>query len=144
MSDTMEKTGSAVAITKVWWAALMGGGLAAVGNLVVFAVAGTLGANLQIPATPGSTTLAPLTAGPVIGASLVPALFAGGLLAILGRFLRNPWPVFLVIAGVFLLVSFGGPLNLPADTTTKLVLSLMHVVAGVAIVGALWRFARVQ
>ncbi|KZK16571.1 DUF6069 family protein [Meiothermus taiwanensis] len=128
---------------KIWWAALLGGGLAAGGNLLVFAIANVLGANLQVPSAPGSTTLVPLTAGQVIWASLIPALFAGGLLAILGRFARNPWPVFLGISGVFLLLSFGGPLNIPADTTTKLVLNLMHVVAAVAIVGALWRFTRV-
>jgi hypothetical protein len=64
------------------------------------------------------------------------------LLVVLARFVPNPWTVFMAIAGVFLLVSFMGPINLPTDPANELVLNLMHVVSAVAIVGALWRFAR--
>ncbi len=130
-------------MSRVWRAALVGGGLAVAGNLGVLAVADVLGVDLQIPTAPGSAAFAPLTPGPVIGASLIPALFAGVLLVVLGRFLRDPWPTFLVIAVLVLLASFAAPLRLPIGSTAKLMLNLMHVVAGVAIVGALWRLARV-
>jgi len=116
--------------------------LSVVGNLVVFFVAGWLGISLQVTAAPGSSTLVPLQIGQVIVASLLPALPAGLLLAVLARFVPNPWTVFMAIAGVFLLVSFMGPINLPTDPANELVLNLMHVVSAVAIVGALWRFAR--
>lgn len=142
MSGHMQKAITAVAVGKVWRAALIGAMLSAVGNLVVWALAGWLGVNLQIAASPGSSTLVPLQVGPVVLASLLPALPAAALLLILARFLRNPWPVFLGVAGVFLLVSFRGPINLPTDPANELVLSLMHLVSGVAIVGALWGLAR--
>jgi hypothetical protein len=127
---------------KIGRAALIGGVLSVVGNLVVFFVAGWLGVNLQVTAAPGSSTLVPLQIGPVVAASLLPALPAGLLLAALARFMRNPWPVFIGISGVFLVLSFAGPINLPTDPANELVLNLMHVVSAVAIVGALWRLAR--
>ena len=138
----MRKATPGVAMDKIGRAALIGGVLSVVGNLVVFFVAGWLGVNLQVTAAPGSSTLVPLQIGPVVAASLLPALPAGLLLAALARFMRNPWPVFIGISGVFLVLSFAGPINLPTDPANELVLNLMHVVSAVAIVGALWRLAR--
>jgi hypothetical protein len=142
MSEPMRKATPGVAMDRIWRAALIGGVLSAVGNVVVFLVAGWLGISLQVTAAPGSSTLVPLQIGQVIVASLLPALPAGLLLAALARFIRNPWPVFIGISGVFLVLSFAGPINLPTDPANELVLNLMHVVSAVAIVGALWRFAR--
>ena len=142
MSEPMHKATPSVAMDRIGRAALIGGVLSALGNLVVFFVAGWLGVGLQITAAPGSSTLVPLQIGQVIVASLLPALPAGLLLVVLARFMPNPWTVFMAIAGVFLVVSFMGPINLPTDPVNELVLNLMHVVSAVAIVGALWRFAR--
>ncbi len=142
MSEPMHKATPSVAMDKIWRAALIGGVLSAVGNVVVFFVAGWLGVSLQVTAAPGSSTLVPLQMGPVVVASLLPALPAGLLLAVLARLMPSPWTVFMAIAGVFLVVSFMGPVNLPTDPANELVLNLMHVVSAVAIVGALWRFAR--
>jgi len=142
MAEPMRKATPRVAMDKIGRAALIGGVLSAAGNLVVFFAAGWLGVDLQVTAAPGSSTLVPLQIGPVIVASLLPALPAGLLLAVLARFVPNPWTVFMAIAGVFLLVSFMGPINLPTDPANELVLNLMHVVSAVAIVGALWRLAR--
>jgi len=138
----MRKATPGVAMDKIGRAALIGGVLSVVGNLVVFFVAGWLGISLQVTAAPGSSTLVPLQIGQVIVASLLPALPAGLLLAALARFMSNPWPVFIGISGVFLVLSFAGPINLPTDPANELVLNLMHVVSAVAIVGALWRLAR--
>jgi hypothetical protein len=142
MAEPMRKATPGVAMDKIGRAALIGGVLSVVGNLVVFFVAGWLGISLQVTAAPGSSTLVPLQIGQVIVASLLPALPAGLLLAALARFMRNPWPVFIGISGVFLVLSFAGPINLPTDPANELVLNLMHVVSAVAIVGALWRLAR--
>jgi len=142
MAEPMRKATPGVAMDKIGRAALIGGVLSVVGNLVVFLVAGWLGISLQVTAAPGSSTLVPLQIGQVIVASLLPALPAGLLLAALARFMRNPWPVFIGISGVFLVLSFAGPINLPTDPANELVLNLMHVVSAVAIVGALWRLAR--
>lgn len=138
----MSKVDSTVATNRIWQAVLVGGILSALGNLGVFAIASLLGVGLQVTAAPGSSTLVPLQVGQLIVASLLPALPAGLLLATLTRFLRNPWPLFLGIAGVFLVVSFMGPLNLPTDPANELVLNLMHVVSGIAIVGAFWKLTR--
>ena len=43
------------------------------------------------------------------------------------------------VAVVFLLISFSGPLGMPTDGATKLVLGLMHTVAGVIITLGLTR-----
>jgi hypothetical protein len=101
MAEPMRKATPGVAMDKIGRAALIGGVLSVVGNLVVFFVAGWLGISLQVTAAPGSSTLVPLQIGQVIVASLLPALPAGLLLAALARFMRNPWPVFIGISGCF-------------------------------------------
>ncbi|GIW29931.1 MAG: hypothetical protein KatS3mg071_0105 [Meiothermus sp.] len=142
MSRQLRQTRPGVAERKIWPAALLGGVLSVVGNLLVFVVAGGLGVNLQVTAAPGSSTLVPLQVGPVVLASLLPAFPAAALLKVLARFLPNPWPVFLGLSAVLLLVSLRGPLNLPTDPANEWTLNLMHLVSAVAIVGALWGWAR--
>jgi hypothetical protein len=122
-------------------AALIGGLIAAVANTIVLFVAQALGTPLQIAMDP-SAPAAPLTIVPVVLASALPAIGAGVLLWLLGRFTRRPFTIFLAIAGVFLLLSLGGPLSMPVPGATKAVLSLMHVVAGASIAGALFVRAR--
>jgi hypothetical protein len=78
----------------------------------------------------------------VVIASVVPAIAATVFLAILGKFAPRPILVFRIISVVFLLVSFGGPLSLPVDISTKVALSVMHVVAGAVIVGMLTMLGR--
>jgi hypothetical protein len=68
--------------------------------------------------------------------SAVPALLVVGLLWVLGRFLRRPLLVFQVIAGVLLLLSLGGPFTIQdASDGTKATMIVMHLVAGVTIIG---------
>lgn len=142
MSRQLQQTRPRVVEKKIWPAALLGGVLSVVGNLLVFVVAEVLGVNLQITTAPGSSTLVPLQVGPVVLASLLPTFPAAALLKVLACSLPNPWPVFLGIAGAFLLVSLRGPLNLPTDPANEWTLNLMHLVSAVAIVGALWGWAR--
>jgi hypothetical protein len=69
---------------------------------------------------------------------LVAALGAALLLALLARFTRRPHPIFLAIAGVFLLISFYPDWAFPMDSlATHALLSVMHIVAAVAITGML-------
>jgi hypothetical protein len=122
----------------IWITALTAGAIAAVANLVVYFIAGAANVPLQI-ATPGSSQLERLQFLPVALASLIPAVAAAAALLILRRFTPRADTVFQVIAAVFLLVSFSGPLGMPTDGATKFVLNLMHVVAGVIITIGLTR-----
>jgi Family of unknown function (DUF6069) len=122
----------------IWITALTAGAIAAVANLVVYFIAVAANVPLQV-AAPGSSELQRLPFVPVILASLIPALAAAALLLALKRFTPRANMVFQVIAVVFILVSFGGPLGQPTDGGTKFVLNLMHVVAGVIITLGLTR-----
>lgn len=126
-----------VATRKLWWVGLVGGIIAAVANVIVLLIANGMGVPMDIPAQPGTTTLIPLSAVQVGIASIVPALGAAGLLALLGRFTQRPITIFLAISAVFLLLSFVPLLGTPIVGSTKVVLGLMHLVAAVPIVGAL-------
>ena len=122
----------------IWITALTAGAIAAVANLIVYFIAGATNVPLQI-ASPGSSQLERLQFVPVALASLIPAFAAAAALLILRRFTPRADTIFQVIAVVFLLVSFSGPLGMPTDGATKFVLSLMHVVAGAIITLGLTR-----
>lgn len=123
-------------------AGLIGAGIAAVGNLAVFAAARAAGVNLIAqfdPKAPAAT----LPVAMVVISSFVPAILATGVLAIMNRFMSKPSRAFAVLAAVFGLLSMGGPATLQgADGATKATLALMHVIAAVAIAGALLRRGR--
>jgi hypothetical protein len=125
-----------VAVRRLPVAALIAAAVAVVANLVIFFLAGAF-VPLEVQAGGPGSPVMPLTAVPVIVTSALPAFGAAVLLALLGRFLSRPHLIFMIIAIVFLLLSFGGPLSLQVNTGSKVVLSLMHVVAAVAIVGVL-------
>lgn len=126
-----------VATGNLWRAALLGGVLAAVANIVVLLIANALGLTLDVPLGPNATETAPMGVLPVILASFLPALGAAGLLALLARFTRRPITIFLGVSALFLLLSFGPLLGTPVVVSTKVVLGLMHLVAAVPIVWAL-------
>ena len=96
----------------------------------------------MVPQFPDNTTLLPLSIGQLLGASIVPALAAAVLLAILGRFVKRPFPLFQIIAAIVFLLSFGGPLSLPIGGAEKAVLAVMHLVTAVAIVAIFSALAR--
>jgi hypothetical protein len=132
-----------VATPKLWWIALAAGAAAFIGNLIVFFIAqNLLGVSPAVPQFPDNTTLVPLSIGQLLAASIVPALAAAVLLAILGRFVKRPFPLFQIIAAIILLLSFGGPLTLPLGGAEKAVLAVMHLVTAVAIVAIFSALAR--
>ncbi len=129
-----------VAPRKLLWAAPLAGLAAAAGNLAVFGLAkGLLALPLAMPAM-GPNPAAPLGLAQVIIASILPALAAALLLALLGRFSRRPVRLFQIIAGVGLVLSLGAPLTLAADLATRLVLLSMHLVASLATTAVLSTF----
>jgi len=132
-----------ISFSRLLWVGPAAGVVAAVANLIVFVVAQNLvGIMLLGPAGPGSMEMIPIPAIMVVIMSVIPAIGATILLAVLGKFLARPIRVFWIISVVFLLISFASPLGLPVNVAVKVTLNLMHVVAAVAIVGILTTLGR--
>lgn len=131
-----------IAYRRLLWVGPLAGLSAAVANAVVYLVASAVGAMPRIDVS-GLTGQGPITLGAVVLESFVPALLAAALFALFGRFTRRPVRNFRVLAAVLLGLSFAGPLNLPEVPMVMIAtLFIMHVVAGVLIVGVLTTLAR--
>lgn len=133
---------------RVAWGWLVPAGLlaavtAAVANALVYFAASGLGFISQgflIRMTSGEM---PLTVGLVAISSVVGAVGAGVVFAVIGLFARRPVRLFRTVAAVALVLSFAMPLTIPsAPAATVLSLEAMHVVAWAVIVGLLTRLAR--
>jgi len=123
-------------------ATLTGAVAATVANGVLFTVAKAAGVPFLLPDP--QDPAAPRSVMPIIfvlGSSFAPALAAGALMAILVRVTRAPARVFLAIAAVVLAASFIPSVLIDADTPTRVVLALLHVVAAAAIAAPLARAA---
>ncbi len=130
----------ALSMGKVLGSAVMGGLAAGVVNLLIAVGASAAGAPLigsvQGPGTPAIEipVFMPLVA------SVVPAIGAWAVWAGLSKVTAAHVNIFVGVAVVFGLLSMGGPATLEnATTTTKLILGLMHVVAGVGITAGILR-----
>lgn len=78
---------------------------------------------------------------PVIWVTLIAGLVAWGVLALLERTTARAATIWLGLATVFFLISLIGPLGQGDNTSSKVVLALMHVGAFISIVPAMWRSA---
>ena len=133
---------------RVAWGRLVPAGLlaavaAAVANALVYLAASGFGFVPQgflISMTSGEM---PLTVGLVAITSVVGAVGAAIVFAVIGLFARRPVRSFRIVAAVTLVLSFAMPLTIP-DAPVAVVLSLevMHVVAWAVIVGLLTTLAR--
>jgi hypothetical protein len=142
MSSTNLSQTKRIVFGRLWWVGPLAAAAAAVANVIVFMIEKNLfGLEFIMPLQPGAEA-APLTVVPVIVTSVIPAIAATILFAVLGRFTRRPILIFQIIALLFLIVSFGGPLNLPVDAATKAGLGVMHIGAWAAIVGVLTTLGR--
>ena len=130
-----------VAWSRLLWVVPLIALAAAAANALVYLVATAVEAIPSGFVIPGPGT--PLTLGMVVGSTVVPALVAGVVFALLGRFTRRPVRNFVVLAAVLLVLSFITPLTIPgAPLSMILAMELMHVVAAVVIVGGLVVLAR--
>ena len=121
-------------------AAMTGGVLAALVNTTLLVAGKAFGVAFLAPIGGPGAPLETIQATNVVIMSLVPALGAGLLLALLRRVTRRPSPIFLAIAGALLLASLFPGWVLPMDSVAKrTLLSAMHLVAGIMITGALLR-----
>jgi type IV secretory pathway VirB6-like protein len=113
-------------------------------NLLFFAITKGLGEQYIIPMAEAPASTGPMPVIMVIFATFLSAIFATGLYSILAKVAPNATlPPFLSITGTALLVSFGGPMELP-DTIlqTKLLLSMMHLISAAIIMGGFIIFHR--
>ena len=126
----------------IWKGAAAGAAAAAVGNAILYFAASAGGVSMvgefmrrQPPVE--------MPFPPVIFSAIVPAIGAAGLATALNRWLASPAKVFLGISIAFGLFSMGGPATIAgASTGLRVVLAVMHVVAGVAIAGGILRYGR--
>lgn len=131
---------------KTIWFGLLISILSVIANLLFFALTKALGEQYIIPLTDPPVAEGPMSVTMVILATFFSAMLATGLYAILARIAPNAtMPPFLSITGTALLVSFGGPMELPGTfIRTKLFLSIMHVIAAVFIIGGFIIFHRLK
>jgi hypothetical protein len=120
-----------------WRPTLLAAVAAVVVNVVIFLVGQAAGATFEIPDPNAADMTIGLTVVTIIGFTAVP-LLVGAVAAVL---LVPRWPgarLGLQILGAALtLISLVPPLALDTDTGTRVLLAVMHVVAGVAYVWGL-------
>jgi hypothetical protein len=126
---------------RVALAAIAGGTVAAAANTGLFLLLHRLGVEFSIQPSP-TAPAAPIPIPSFAVASFLPALIAGGLLMLLGRFTTKARTAFVVIACAFAVLSLAGPATIGgASAATRMALMLMHLVAAVVISGSLIRSA---
>lgn len=123
-------------------AALVAAAVSAAGNFVLYLIATAALGAIEVQMGGPQAPVTPLSGVLVIIMSALPALLAAGLLWLLNRFVARPFAVFQAIAVVGALISLAGPLTLQVGLASKVVLSLMHIIAAVAIVMVLRQRAR--
>ena len=119
---------------------LIAGVLAAVLNLIVYAIAAAVGVPFDVQMGPGAP-IQPIGALQFIMASIVPALIGTGLYALLVRFTRNATPIFIGIAIVVALLSLASPLGMQVALSTRLTLAVLHLTTAAIITLTLLRLA---
>lgn len=151
MATTVNNSSSTEQIAapgKVWQTGLIAAAVAAVLNLIVYFIASAAG-------VPFNLTPAGMPAPPfpflVVFATFVGVLLGTLVFQLLPRVTRRPISTFRIVAIVALVLSFAQPLLLttgalplsePVQTSTILVLEIMHLVAGVSAIYFLTTRAR--
>jgi hypothetical protein len=132
-----------IAYRKLPWVALLAALAAAVINALVYFAASGLGFIPHSVLMPTPSGEHPLTATPVVVSSVVGAIGAAIVFAIIGLFARRPVRLFRIIAIVVLVLSFAMPLTIPGEPIAMILsLEVMHVAAWAVIVGLLTTMAR--
>lgn len=119
-------------------AALLAAVVAAVANALIYFAASALGFIPQSALIPSAGGESPLTVGMVSIVSVIGAIGAAIVFAVIGLFTRRPVMLFRIVAVVVLVLSFATPLTIPgAPLSVILSMEVMYVVAWAVIVGLL-------
>lgn len=128
---------------RIWQTGLMAGVIAAVANVIVYAIANALGVGFNI--MPADMPAPPFAAAVVVS-SILFILVGTFVFTQMPRFSKRPVSTFRTVAIVALVLSFLQPLILltgmlpsaePVTIGTVLTLEVMHVIAGVIAIGLL-------
>ena len=123
--------------------ALLAALAAALANTLVYFAASGLGTISQGVLLPSPMGLSPLTVGLVAITSIIGAIGASIVFAIIGLFARRPVRLFRIVATVVLVLSFVMPATVPGvPVAMRVSLAVMHVVAWAVSVGLLTTLAR--
>ena len=107
-------------------------------NLTYYGVTHALGEQYLLPMSAGGSDPIPMPVCMPALLTLTAGLLTATFFGLLLRFARRPVKVFLSVCCAALLLSLGGPFNLPSvSMQTKTLLSGMHVLAGVLITGGI-------
>ncbi len=139
ISTSTQSSLRSVSLGSVFKAALIGGGIAAIGNLVLWLLANVLNIALTVLAGPPgpNAPVMSIAAPMVIIFSLLPALIGGLLYFVFTRVSARGATIFTVLAVVIVLLSLIPILGQPLTPPGMVVLILMHIVAAAAITWAL-------
>lgn len=109
-------------------AAFQAAGLAAAANVAIWLAGRAAGVAFAVPDFRTGAFVA-LGLPQILVSTVVPIMAGAALWAVLARRPAGPRVVRVAAAAVTLL-SLGGPLGLPVDTATRVLLAAMHLVAG--------------
>ena len=127
-------------LRRLYWAGPVATLAAILVDLAYYTLTKALGEQYRMPLDGNSSHLGPMAALTPILAILVAGLLASFFFGFLLRFARKPATVFLSVSITALILSFGGPFDLPAATLqTRVLLSGMHIIAaGIITAGILF------
>ena len=121
-------------LRRLAWAGPLATLAAILAVMAYYALTKALGEPYLMPLDGNSSRLGPMPVLTPILAILVPGLLASGFFGLLLRFARKPATVFLSVCITALILSLGGPFDLPVATMqTRFLLSGMHVLAAAII-----------
>jgi hypothetical protein len=107
-------------------------------TLLYYAVTKALGGQYLMPLDGSNSHFSPMPVLMPVVVILIAGLLATSLFGLLIRFTRRPATVFLSVCLAALLLSLGGPINLPAASIqTRIMLSGMHIIAAATITGGI-------
>ncbi len=140
---TRSASGEGISYGRLPGVALLAAVAAALANALVYFAASGLGTISQSILLPSPMGMSPLTVGLVVITSVIGAIGAAIIFALIGRFARHPVRLFRIVAGVVLVLSFSMPATVPGvPVAMKLSLAVMHVVTWAVSVGVLTTLVR--
>ena len=117
-------------LRRLAWAGPLATLAAILADGLYYALTKALGEQYRMPLDGNSSHLGPMPINTPILAILIAGLLASIFYGVLLRFARKPVTVFLSVSITALILSFGGPFDLPSATMqTRILLSGMHVIA---------------
>jgi Family of unknown function (DUF6069) len=140
---TRSASGEGISYGRLPGVALLAAVAAALANALVYFAASGLGTISQSILLPSPMGMSPLTVRLVVITSVIGAIGAAIIFALIGLFARHPVRLFRIVAGVVLVLSFSMPATVPGvPVAMKLSLAVMHVVTWAVSVGLLTTLVR--